>query len=457
LDHLSQSGFGAGSQLVYDRAQELSQTVKNQKFFNISSKRKIVNHISTMSLDLSRGRFINAVGTSSRLIVGPKGMGKSTVLKDLVLTLNEIDDKVLYERVECIANENLVSPCAIIQNLLKTRLDIDINFHEKITHAIEYLEKHNLYVCLIYDELDQLYRCTESRKEIASDILRQIAAVASNDRGRILQIACGSSAVLPLLITKRAIHNPTLVAEFPVVLLSLSLNGSKFMKIRVNGFIDEDEYQDILTYYLQFTKYLAKASPALTNLFYYCLGMNLRKIENICDETRRGGYRDELNAPHDVDSRRIIDEIEELRIKLFDKLVDKNKKLVSKINGDNDTETIQKTNWFKEIIPMEMSEAEKVLEDINQKRAQERLSSLGYEDGVLRLCDTNWFITDSDGRIYPQAPIFIMEHAYPSKSQKMIRYVTTELGPTIIRESAKILAEKALEKSIDFLSKIPPQ
>jgi hypothetical protein len=169
--------------------------------------------------------------------------------------------------------------------------------------------------------VDQIYT-SEVDREARVKVLIQLAALGSNPGGRVYSIICGSSATMPLLITKNLVHDPkwetSFKYEFPLLPHAPNLNGSKYAGSRFATSPKEDLEVLLRAYELQNNK-------AAKNVLFFCAGANLRAARRILESKEEhqfvGGILRFLQASS---SRSALKEFDDLIARLYNELLLRN-------------------------------------------------------------------------------------------------------------------------------------
>lgn len=205
----------------------------------------LLHHLSA----LHRGTFpVN--GTHARTIIGPQGMGKSTVLRQLVRAAEVVFPKVISVYVsfevprleECmvtvarhLVDRGVLGSCTVADAIRTDNLDDTI---------IDALHSQDRRLLLVVDEVDQLYRVdhAENPQEAyaAFRTLGSLALLGSVGGAFSAVLLCGSSEALPLLITASATRFARLREEFPAVVGAPDLNETKFSEFRLRAGLPND-------------------------------------------------------------------------------------------------------------------------------------------------------------------------------------------------------------------------
>jgi len=199
---------------------------------------------------LSTGDFVDSNGAHARLLQGPKGIGKTTVLRKFVhvcqtvfpsvipiyITFNGMaarDAPMRHNDIMQVISEQLQERGIAVASSKKfTPLSVQIV--KALKSAAPAPDGNPFRVLIIADEIDQLYRSSPldaSRWATAQSCLGNLAFLGDRSTGQFSVLLCGSSAVCPLLITCNA--PATSYKEFPLLDGASSLNGSKYRVWRI--------------------------------------------------------------------------------------------------------------------------------------------------------------------------------------------------------------------------------
>lgn len=199
---------------------------------------------------LARPQGFPTNGVHGRTLLGAKGIGKSTLLRHIVEVSEVLHPNVVAAYVTCTdsSTEHLLLPVA------RHLVEIGVIDHlRSVEDAVEQSKLHDLIMealhskgkklLLVVDEMDQLYRCVPNDPVTFVAARRSLSSLASlGDRGGSVcaVLLCGSSSVLPLLITANGSRNHGIVSEYPTVRGAPNLNGQKYSVVRVPGGLPSD-------------------------------------------------------------------------------------------------------------------------------------------------------------------------------------------------------------------------
>ena len=201
---------------------------------------------------LSEGGFVETQGVAPATALGVKGIGKTVALQTFVTLCGAIFPNVIATHVDfahvgdldfVLRENNLVD---VIAQHLDSEWEIAQVDDGALTHfgrlsrgdlpffrLYETLEHHQVFLFLVVDELDQLYRMPPATFPRGHGILGTLATFGTQPTGSICTIACGSSLLLMDLIATNA--SPEVRKEFPLVIGAVSLNESKFREVRISS------------------------------------------------------------------------------------------------------------------------------------------------------------------------------------------------------------------------------
>ncbi len=410
---------------VFNSLNQLSKTnsfhLPNQ--YKTKTKSNIIGIILSRVNGLLKNRYYYTRGENSTLLVGTKGIGKSTTLISTCIALTFITDKVIPVYVQYVDECKELTPSNLISKALIHR-GIIINEINSITKLTQKLQENNIRILVVVDELDQLYQ-TKSREALTT--LSDLAYMGSDASGRYCVIGCGSSAALPLLITKSAVHIPSLRDEYPLVIHSPNLNSSKFPSYRLGmGLLSNEELDIILRDRLN-CKIITTNDR---NVFRVFAGSNIRAIGSLCNILKNESLRIsdiyqyiEPYSIHDSRTLKPISNKESLIKATYKRLIEKNRHLINKINN-LDLDEILEQDW-NSLNPLYIDDLNSILKTLKDKGVD-----VGLEN-YFTLVDSNWFIEDGYlNELYPQIPFHLLwenERLCNNKTKKLLHSLSKSL------------------------------
>ena len=211
-------------------------------------------HITLMDFLVHQTTCLNGAaftrnGTHARTIVGAKGIGKSTVLTQFVRVAEAAFPNVIavYASYSEPHYDDLMVP--VVKELVKRGvMDVDwagrVPDNELVALVLGALRQSGKRLLLVVDEMDQLYRVDYAQNpDIAKAAYKTLGRLAAlGDRGGEFTsvLLCGSSTVLPLLITANGSRDAGIRSEYPRVFGAPNLNGTKFPEFRLMGGLPND-------------------------------------------------------------------------------------------------------------------------------------------------------------------------------------------------------------------------
>lgn len=197
---------------------------------------------------MTQGKFCGHNGTHTSLLQGPKGIGKTSVLKSFVEVSPVLYPKIItiylsYDQLK--ATGSLLKELTIAQlverklkawNIIPTNINnndnnLDDVLLEKIVRS---LQENDKYVMLIVNEIDQLYKVSKNSGEKVLDTaqtnLYDLVYLGNQESGRFGVFLCGSSASCPLLVTANAGVRKD---QFPLIDGAPNMNGKKYKTRRL--------------------------------------------------------------------------------------------------------------------------------------------------------------------------------------------------------------------------------
>lgn len=413
MEHAAACGSGDSKRLV-------------KRIFNTKSHQDILRFMVDHTRSLASGRWVGFNGPPTRNLQGPKGIGKTTMMRDWVAVCEAVFPGVIGLYITCegisgnshpLANQSLIE--FIASHLRSRGVDVPVELGGDTTVAvIEALEKADRFVMLYVDEIEELYRIAPTdteRFKLANEILGNLQKMGTQSTGRFGVLLCGSSAVTPLLINGNA---SDLSAEFPRVVGAPNLNGTKFREKRIDSALPTDVMlvHDILSVYLNQPVTLQQAR--ITTFMAGTAARNVVAIAETGPETRV--LQESMTGARTLRSDQGI-----LYRALLRRMISDNSALLTKIcpNMRLDPIAIANSDWDKQFKPLSWHAVEeewsRLLTDGLVDRRDAVLTNLIYA-----LCDKGWLLYDDINACAPK-------NVYPSA---VIDVVREHLGNDAVRE-----------------------
>lgn len=189
---------------------------------------------------LQSNSFVNQRGIQASILMGNKGIGKSTALQYSLKGVASEFDKIMSMYINCerfpasplqSIGEHVVDELAS-HNIIVGKSRGNESTQELISNT---LERYGLYMFLVIDEVETLWAIHEidHRFQCAYISLDELRHYASDTSGRICTILCGSTAYLPYLVSSQGRNDPDIVRKYPLVEYVIDLNTDKFQIYRI--------------------------------------------------------------------------------------------------------------------------------------------------------------------------------------------------------------------------------
>ena len=241
---------------------------KKKDRFLTSPKQAVVEDINNVLKRLVKNEYVEKSGSASRLIYGEKGIGKSSALTLSVMGIWAAHSNVIPIYVEYVGSaKEYQAPSDVLSATLGVEPSIPLS------KCIETLQSRNLYAVIIADEIEQIYAGDDfpEKRKLVLDELTELGSQAS---GHMYTYICGSSSLVPVLISKNAVHNEELRKEFPFIQHAPILNDKKYAGFRIHRGMQRERDLELIQAAYGLTKETA-------NLVYYLCGSNLRSFDQV--------------------------------------------------------------------------------------------------------------------------------------------------------------------------------
>ena len=366
------------------------------------------------TLHLDNNFFEGKRGISSGLFLGAKGTGKSTTLRTwtslcpvlfpnvipVFLNMNHVLDEESPNPTSNPAEVNLAESSVldiVLRVLADTHGISPVPNATRGTRILSALRRAGRRALVIVDELDQLYRLKPAppgtREAAAFDTaarsLATLTFLGDQASGLVSTILCGSSAVLPLLITCNG--DDSVRREFPRLEGAPNLNGTKFRSTRLHSntpvdlegalhvLFPKSVHDENARYQARLCMLCAGATPRALQDFAWALSQDRNEPSRV----PQGANTSKLYAGF-LDG-------------LLERMRSNNKKFVDAlmVDGELSVERIMSHEWEKEFLPLTYKEAVEVWHNTE-----------GAEGDVLKallhLNDRCWLMLDGVRNSLPQ-------------------------------------------------------
>ncbi|KAL6043551.1 hypothetical protein QOT17_023825 [Balamuthia mandrillaris] len=353
--HRHHSSFSLSGSRLLEVISE-SRTQRNKAPFLVTTaKKELVDTIAFKVSAMVQGDFVDTCGVASSMIHGEKGIRKTATLKDATHMLPSLCENLIPLYADYLKDE-LPKPSVLLRQALLQRGAIiphpspTLSNLDNLTRS---LENHDLYCLFILDEVDNLYTSTAQREERLK-ILQELAYLGNLDSGRVVSIVCGSSSVLPLLLSKNLTKYPRIALEFlslPMLRTSMAASTNLPESLR--------------------SKLLISAKH----------GRQGELIRHISEWDPRAEFTRTQFGPL----------IKELNTELIKKNHDLLCGLYNKPSLSEFQKTIDTTNWLTELQPLTEREiTERLLPRLNHTQEKDLYDRWSTPD-ILALVDKGWF------------------------------------------------------------------
>lgn len=383
----------------------------SSQIYNTRAHREIFGLLISQVQNLTNGNYVNTQGVCSSMMVGSNGIGKTASLKLFSKLVPRIVSNVMTVYVsynlffdrEDLKNQSLSSLIAegMTANGYSVCCPRKLSLSESI---IDSLENANLYLCILVDELDQLYKAHGREYPSALATLSSLAYFANQPSGRVSVMVCGSTPFMENLITTDA----TLAIKEQFKLLNtgaLNLNRSKFRTKRVHSTLptDLDAVGSICK--LNFTSESEKQYARLLAFRSGCLPRNIDRILKDIDP------RGELPQPENTlagNNTMANEGIRLLKEKIVKKLLKKNRILFFEIYGSGNRrvhdviKNVVTIPWETRFQPLDYSEVEQIWRKLLSKGEISTKTRGDLLYNVLHLSDRSWLIFDGIENSHPK-------------------------------------------------------
>ena len=202
--------------------------------------------------------FADARGSNGhvgRIVTGPKGCGKTTLLQATAVTCCAIFPNVYYLYVNCSGRSQLgdYRPLTLISQL--------INQVPPASDVCQLTIPKNSYCFLIYDEFQEEYRDTTYGLNVITDFY----FLAHNRTARVFPVIAGSGAALRCLCFSR--NGSALRDLYHLASEAINLNSTRFCAVSMSPLCGKDPFRRYLEYVASYesTDLAADPSSSLSN------------------------------------------------------------------------------------------------------------------------------------------------------------------------------------------------
>jgi hypothetical protein len=425
-----------------------------EPLFTTNSHQQVMEALVHQASFLQANKFKGSNGAHARLLHGPKGIGKTHMLRTFTAVCQEAFPDIIpvyitfnekSERDNVLRSHDIMQ--VVAQQLAKHGIAVQADADTSVSVAvIEALEASGKKLLLLVDEIDQLYRVNSHDVEYdaARSSLSNLAFIGDRgNTGVISAVICGSSAVCPFLTTANASED-WMRSEFPLVMGAPNLNGQKYRVWRVSAPLPNDieSVRNVLT-----ARGGHDASLAEARMAAFVGGGAARDVAKVSDQQLAAVGLDTKFAD---DKETALRKLEAPGGRLYKALVlalrEKNKQLIAALTTDEyvDPRKVTDCQWDALVNPLPWSEVVECWSSLPHadKGAAKDMSKLQGE--LLGMCDSGWLMFDRirDGQpanVYPACcgQLFSL-HDGPEQKQKwderlaeVVKEADWEVGVTV--------------------------
>jgi hypothetical protein len=217
---------------------------------HLASRRELLKNLSAFTSDTA-ANYQRGNGGNGRIILGPKGIGKSTFLQSFAIATSLLFHNVVVIYIDYGRHkpENPILPSEMLWNAYKCWkneeiLDKSIN-QNRLTEVADEIKISNLSFIIIVDEFDKVYKFPNRVRGM--EIIQQFQAIGGGTDGLITAIISGSSAALYDLCF--GLHD-VLDNQFPSY-TGISLNNGRYTVLRSHPLRRKEQFLEILTHIVE--------------------------------------------------------------------------------------------------------------------------------------------------------------------------------------------------------------
>ena len=426
----------------------VGKTFGKQRIFDTKAHREIYSVLIGHLKNLHAGKYVDTQGVCCSTLVGAKGIGKTACFKSFAKLAKYIRPViVLYVSFNNVRSDgSRLGNHSLAQIIVEELKDLNIHIEKnnrKLTTCeliVDSLVKENMYLLLLIDEFDQLYKLDGKENPKAVATVNDLAYFGNQPSGHVSVLLCGSSALMENLVTTNS--NEQIRAEFPLLSSgAINLNGTKYRTKRVYSTLPNDLHA------LQSIMGLEKFEENTHNfrLVAYVTGCSARNVQRLLNDpddqsTIIGSSSPEnsLTGANTLANKNIA----ALRNAILNELVKKNTKLLVQIFGTSNctdadiVRNIATLSWENDLLPLTYSEVENVWTRLEKAKIVESSDRGDLVYYILHLTDRCW-LTISGIR--------------DSRPEMIYPFSLSSLGAEIMTSSNKIhVLERIIQTVRDF-------
>jgi hypothetical protein len=355
-------------------------------------------------------------GQHARLIVGAKGIGKSTMLKQAVTVAEALYPNVISVYVsykDAHKDHVMLEVC----RHLASRGLVDDASVKVAAHPVECrrlvlsaLKRSGKRLFLVVDELDEVYRLKYAERPVEAgagvSTLYSLSSLGSHSGDCTAVLLCGSSSLLPLLISRK--EDAGMRISHPNVGGAPNLNGTKFKRLRVHGGLPTDLVSAVVACAEFRRKQSLASTDSIARLALFSAGSNMKLLEtaalkgSVTPEERLESFGNQPLSELSADFHRAI--MAELRVANKALIV----ALCDPVTKKLDADRVASMKWESELQPVPRSVLERVWSTVSGQRLDPTLGVgvLALEIEIHRLVDGGHLTADFQHSFFDGVPVF---------------------------------------------------
>lgn len=366
-------------------------------------------------------------------MVGPSGIGKTFAMKTFSAAASQILPSVvsIYISLNCTLAD--ASPLAtkslmVVLNDELGRVGARVDPSGGLLGAqiVRNLTEKGLFVQLLVDDLDQLYRANVAVTPLAVQTLHDLSYLGNQPSGRVAIMLCGSSWVLQDLLSSTP-REPDNLRAFPLLTTgAIRLDAARFELKRVSA---------VLPTNLSAVASIVGVDTPIEHMPFlravaFLSGCTARMVERLLKDN---------HYPLSGSSAVVSGEISHLRDRIYVKLLKKDKAVCDRLFKHKTAEQaamhVLSVDWERRLQPLEYCEVQAIWHKMVRNRVVAR-DRADLWRCLMQLADMNCIVIDDRaGKV-----------VYPSSLLALATYACEE-SELILEELAERLYKTAVESA----------
>lgn len=313
---------------------------------------------------LSQDHFFAGGDVASSVIVGPRGIGKTTALRTCGAAVRTLFPNVIPIYIDFSRRDTYhLSLNELIADALASHGIVVSPNHPSLPAALEAAEK---YALLLIDELNSLYEhpLAWTHKLWHSPQVRtllQLAELGDSRDGRFATVLCGSSAMLMALVSASAKTSDDAQRLFPQLATAVNLNDSKFRahRLRCGAATDVERVGHMLGCTGSAAAWSTR-ELATVRTIAFAAGNTASAINQLVSSATAGSVptAEALLTAHSPSRQRklVLNGSQQVWQAVMLRLWYKNQSIMSSLladrHGSLDVKTVQATDWSSHFLPV---------------------------------------------------------------------------------------------------------